>query len=133
MLMTTEAGDRKHGALVDAWLKAGQRSQLRSCSHIVPCASDAACDALTALTLHRMHANKKLWSRSTWGNMQAHMQMSAAWHDLNNALGGATDEQMGAVRSALGEERFRCMLNAYERLGGFVFEPGDGRPPAVLP
>ena len=111
-----------------------QRERLRRCTHILPCESNAACDALTRRSIVSIRANHKAWSKSAWGNMEAHHRMSLAWHDLMEALGPIEDEPMAAIRAALGEERFRLLLNAYERLGGHVLEvPQVWSQPKVLP
>ena len=111
-----------------------QDNRLDGCSHILPCVTKSDCRRLEAASIERIKLRNAEWERSKWGGMRASMQMSLAWKDMLDALGDISDEQMCKLRDVLGEDRFRLLLNAYERLGGLVLEVPEVWPaPVVLP
>lgn len=101
----------------------------RECSHIVPCESEASCKELEEKCIARIKERNKHWSRSVWGNLPDWMRLTYVAGNLRDALAGV---DMAALRSVLGEERFRLLLNAAERAGCFVSET-ETLPPVVLP
>jgi len=101
------------------------------CTHLLACPSFASCKELEKRQIEDIRQRNEQWRRSCWGNLPEWQRMRAVQEDLRHVL-DVEPQQVQALRDALGEERFRVLLNAYERAGGFVVEVPP-MPPVALP